>query len=154
MSRSKPGSSTQEFQPGEDFSETRESSFKILGLQRATAILDQCGLLKARDKREIVTLIRAEKDGKQHDLMFPGAVPEEYFLKLLNQNALLSVTEIVSYDGAGGHLDGLVWFCTEDHTFKISSGDLSGQKFIGRKSWRHDHIPTLVHRVRERRKTA
>jgi len=86
------------------------------------------GLQRIRHLDEDATRLRIKKDGESEQIeIFFGAVPESYFLLLLNKRAKMTRTsEGFSIDGG--------YISSTDQRLEILSGELAGQYFTGRHS--------------------
>ena len=125
------------YEPMEEFSEEMIRECTVSGLQRTVEVLES-NLYLINEKKEVATHLTVDENGKKQELMFPGAIPESYFLLLLRQEVRLTVKERAFYHSPGK------WFCTESHVLEVLTGELAGQQFTGHKKWDDDYPPVVM----------
>jgi len=131
----------------QEFSDVMIREYTVLGLQRASGVLEKYHIFSHEDKKETVTQLAVEENGQQRKLTFPGAIPESYFPQLLQQRVKLSIKESAFYDPGVGFISGCEWRCTQDNTLEVLTGELASQQFKGHKYWLDDY-PLVVMRVK------
>jgi hypothetical protein len=103
----------------------------LLGLQDKQEIIERYHFSSRDNRSEPVTRITWSDETGEHTTIFPGKIPESFYLSLIGQQAEMTVSSRNEFydNNLSPFAANEKWYA--NHVLAIKSGELKGQKFLG-----------------------